>query len=86
MVEGYTNATINNKGTGNAPSKFEFFKEIGDLIGDRHDINFPGVVTQNKTTDLREGQDTSEESTGGEEEALRPDTPSSQPSKQKTFC
>ena len=87
MVEGYKHATANNKATGNAPSKFEFLKEIGELIGDRHDVNFPVILTQNRTTDNRRVEERNEEDLDNDQipdEEVRPDTPSSQSSTPST--
>ncbi|KAJ8048514.1 hypothetical protein HOLleu_00863 [Holothuria leucospilota] len=43
LMDAFKKALINNKTTGSSPSKFSYFKEMLELLGERHDINF--VVT-----------------------------------------
>lgn len=45
LEEGYKKAVDNNNSTGKAPTKFQFYKEMGELLGGQHDIDFPVVGT-----------------------------------------
>jgi len=40
LMNGYKKALENNNSTGHRPSKFAWMKEMEELVGQRHDIQF----------------------------------------------
>ena len=47
LIDGYKKAIDNNSKTGQAPSKFQWFDEMDQLLGGRHDIHPVVTATQN---------------------------------------
>ena len=45
LVDGYKSARDNNSRTGKAPLRYQYFTQMEDLIGGRHDIEFPVTAT-----------------------------------------
>jgi len=50
LVDSYKKALTNNSATGHGPSRFHWIKEMEDLIGGRHDVNFIVTGTQDEVT------------------------------------
>ncbi|KAK7137444.1 hypothetical protein R3I93_017513 [Phoxinus phoxinus] len=50
LEDAYKKAVDNNASTGKAPTKFQFFKEMGELIGGHHDVDFPVIGTAKGVT------------------------------------
>ncbi|XP_060758402.1 uncharacterized protein LOC132901097 [Neoarius graeffei] len=50
LEDGYKKAVDNNTSTGKGPTKFQFYKEMGELLGGQHDIDFPVVGTSKGIT------------------------------------
>lgn len=50
LEDAYKKAVDNNASTGKGPTKFQFFKEMGELIGGHHDIDFPVIGTAKGVT------------------------------------
>ena len=46
LVDGYKKAVQNNSTIGQAPSRFAWLKEMEEIIGSRHDVNFTVTATQ----------------------------------------
>ena len=46
LVDGFKKSTRNDKDTGRAPSRFQYVKEMEEMIGSRHDISFVVTGTQ----------------------------------------
>lgn len=59
QVDAFKNCNLKNRTTGNGTTRFEFFNEMHELIGDRHDINFPCTAAPGRKPVLTEqaGQD-----------------------------
>nr|XP_055035588.1 uncharacterized protein LOC129423372 [Misgurnus anguillicaudatus] len=45
LEDGYKKAVDNNASTGKGPTKFQFLKEMLELIGGHHDVDFPVIGT-----------------------------------------
>jgi len=45
LVDGYKKAIANNGSTGRGTSRFRWLMEMGELIGDQHDVNFVATGT-----------------------------------------
>ena len=45
LVDAYKKIKNNNKATGKGAIRFQFFKEMDDLLGGQHDVVFPVVGT-----------------------------------------
>jgi hypothetical protein len=45
LCDGYKNVKTHNSGSGNSKVQFEFFEEMGALIGGRHDVHPPVTAT-----------------------------------------
>ena len=43
LVDGYKHAKDNNTRTGKAPLRYQFYNQMEELLGGRHDINFPPI-------------------------------------------
>lgn len=50
LEDAYKKAVDNNASTGKAPTKFQFFKEMGELIGGHNGIDFPVIGTAKGVT------------------------------------
>jgi hypothetical protein len=50
LVDAYKKVIDNNNSTGRGTTKFQFFEEMGELLGSRHDINFPITGTAQQVT------------------------------------
>lgn len=46
LIDGFKKVKNNNNATGQGTMKFQFFKEMSELIGEQHDIDFPVIGTQ----------------------------------------
>jgi len=69
LVDGYKKAVQNNSTTGRAPSRFAWLKEMDDIIGSRHDVNFTVTAMQDGVTVHRADK--------GEQSELPDNTPKS---------
>ncbi|KAK7152608.1 hypothetical protein R3I93_010740 [Phoxinus phoxinus] len=50
LEDAYKKAVDKYASTGKAPTKFQFFKEMGELIGGHHDVDFPVIGTAKGVT------------------------------------
>ena len=50
LMDGYKKAKLNDSETGKSPSNFFFFSHMQQLIGSRHDIDFPITGTATAIT------------------------------------
>ena len=45
LIDGFKHAKDNNTSTGKAPMRYQFYTQMEELLGGRHDINFPVTAT-----------------------------------------
>ena len=50
LEEGYKKVLDNNNSTGRGVMKFQFYEEMDQLIGDRHDVDYPVIGTAKVVT------------------------------------